>query len=142
MPRATASPNVDRTIELRDGRQVAYCEWGDPGGRPVIFLHGSPASRLFCPDDDATRTAGVRLLTVDRPGYGRSDPQPDRMLLDWPHDFVELADQLDLPPCPVIGWSGGGRYAMALGVGAPDHITSVGLVASVGPILQVPGAID
>ena len=142
MPRPSASPNVDRTIELRDRRRMAYCEWGDPEGRSVVLLHGSPGSRLFCPDEDATKAAGVRLLTIDRPGYGRSDPQPDRKFHDWPDDFVEFADQLDLPPCPVIGWSAGGRYAMALGFHAPDRVTTLGLAASVGPIQHVPGAID
>jgi pimeloyl-ACP methyl ester carboxylesterase len=142
MPRATASPRIDRTIELRDGRHTAYCEWGDLDGRPVVLLHGAPCSRLFCPDEDATESAGVRLLTIDRPGYGRSDPQPDRTLLDWPDDFGEFADQLGLPPCPVIGWSAGGRYAMALGFHAPDRVTTLGLAASVGPIQEVPGAID
>lgn len=142
MARATASAIVDRTIELRDGRRLAYCEWGALEGKPVVFLHGSPASRLLCPDEDATKAAGVRLLTMDRPGYGRSDPQPDRALLDWPGDFVELADQLDLPPCPVIGWSGGGRYAMTLAFSAPDRVTTLGLAASVGPIHRVAGAID
>jgi pimeloyl-ACP methyl ester carboxylesterase len=121
---------------------MAYCEWGDPDGRPVVLLHGAPCSRLFCPDEDATDTAGVRLLTMDRPGYGRSDPQPDRRLLDWPSDFVEFADQLELPPCPVIGWSAGGRYAMALAFRAPDRVTTLGLAASVGPVHDVPGAIE
>ena len=141
MSKATASPRVDRTIELRDGRRMAYCEWGDPDGMPVVLLHGAPCSRLFCPDEDATVAAGVRLLTIDRPGYGRSDPQPDRRLLDWPSDFVEFADQLELPPCPVIGWSAGGRYAMALAFSAPDRVTTLGLAASVGPVLEVPSAI-
>ena len=101
MKKASASPKIDRTIRLRDGRQMAYCEWGDLQGRPVVLLHGMPGSRLFCPDEEATAAAGVRLLTIDRPGYGRSDPRPARTLLDWADDYIELADQLDLSPGPV-----------------------------------------
>ena len=37
---------------------------------PLLLVHGAPGSRLLCPDEDATAVAGVRLLTVDRPGYG------------------------------------------------------------------------
>ena len=142
MANATASPKVDRTIRLRDGRQMAYAEWGDVGGNLAVLLHGQPGSRLFCPDEAATHAAGVRLLTIDRPGYGRSDPIPGRALLDWPSDYIELADQLDLPACPVIGWSGGGKYALALGLRATDRVTAIGLAASPGPRNLVPGALE
>ena len=142
MTKATAVPKVDRTIELRDGRRLAYSEWGDLDGRLVVFIHGSPASRLFCPDEEATEAAGVRLLTFDRPGYGGSDPLPGRSPLDSPSDYAQLAEQLELPPCPVIGWSGGGRYAMSIGLGAPDRVEMIGLAASVGPIDLVRGAVD
>jgi hypothetical protein len=66
--KATARPRADATIMLADGRILAYCEWGDPTGLPVLLMHGAPGSRLLCPDEDATAAAGVRLLTVDRPG--------------------------------------------------------------------------
>jgi pimeloyl-ACP methyl ester carboxylesterase len=142
MRKATAIPSLDRTIRLEDGRRLAYAEWGDLGGRPVVFIHGSPASRLFCPDEAATKAAGVRLITIDRAGYGRSDPRPGRTLLDWPGDFTALADHLDLPPCPVIGWSAGGRYALVLGVSVPERITTIGVAAAPGPMDLIPNAID
>lgn len=142
MTRATATPKIDQAIRLLDGRRMAYCEWGDLSGRPLIWLHGSPASRLFCPDEEATEAAGVRFITMDRPGYGGSDPRPDRTILDWPDDYLQLADRLGIPPCPVVGWSSGGPYALALGFRAPDRVTIIGLAASVGPIEHVPGALD
>ena len=38
---------------LRDGRQLAFAEYGDPAGWPVFFFHGWPGSRLdFAPNDD------------------------------------------------------------------------------------------
>jgi pimeloyl-ACP methyl ester carboxylesterase len=139
MDRATATPGADRTIRLRDGRELAYSEWGDLAGRPVVLLHGTPGSRLICLDQDATVAAGVRLLTVDRPGYGLSDPHAGRTVLGWVDDFIEFAERLELPPCPVIGWSGGGPYALALGFRLPDRITGIGLAAAQGPIDPVPG---
>ena len=90
--RATASPGADGTVTLRDGRALAYAELGDLSGRPVVLLHGMPGSRLLCPDEDATRAAGVRLITMDRPGYGGSDPRPGRTVLDWVDDYAEFAD--------------------------------------------------
>jgi pimeloyl-ACP methyl ester carboxylesterase len=91
---------------------------------------------------EAVEAAGVRFITMDRPGYGRSDPKPGRTILDWPDDYLELAEQLTLPPSPVVGWSSGGPYALALGIRAPDRVTAIGLAASVGPIEHVPGAFD
>jgi pimeloyl-ACP methyl ester carboxylesterase len=142
MPAPTAIPRTDRTVTLRDGRSLAFAEWGDPDGRPLLFLHGRPGSRLLCPNEQATKDAGVRLITVDRPGYGRSDPRPGRTLLDWAGDIEELADRLDLSEFPVIGWSTGGPHALACAIGIPERVTKVGLAASPGPHDRVPGAWD
>ena len=124
---------------LRDGRRVAYAEWGRPDGRPIVLFHGMPGSRLSCPDEVATDNAGVRLLIVDRPGYGMSSPNPGRTMLDCAADFVEWTDLIGLPPCPVVGWSGGGPYALNCAAHSPDRVTSVGLAASSAPVDEVPG---
>ena len=85
------------SIRLKDGRKLAFAESGDPSGLPVIFLHGNPGSRYMRhPDDSLTYGMGVRLITPDRPGYGLSDFQPDRTLLDCPSDIEQLANMLGL----------------------------------------------
>jgi pimeloyl-ACP methyl ester carboxylesterase len=137
--RVTAVPRSDSTVKLRAGRALAYAEWGDPAGRPVVLFLGTPGgSRLLCPDADATEALAVRLITIDRPGYGRSDPDPDFSLLTWADDFAALHHLLGLPPCPVVGWSGGGPYAIACAVRTPAVVTSVGLAASKGPLDELP----
>lgn len=135
----TADPRVDSSIELADGRSLAYARWGDPDGTPVVLLHGTPGSRLICPDEDATTAGAVSLLTIDRPGYGRSDPCPDQTLLGFASDFAALAESLDLPSCPVVGWSGGGPYALACAVTSPERTTAIGLVSSTGHVDGMPG---
>ena len=140
MASVSVTPRSEGRVTLRDGRSLAYAEWGDRRGRPVVMFHGTPATRLQCPDADATVAAGVRLITVDRPGYGWSDPKPGRSLLSWADDFAELHAQLDLPPCPLMGWSGGGPYALACAFSLPAIVTSVGVSGSVGPITEVPGS--
>jgi pimeloyl-ACP methyl ester carboxylesterase len=102
------------------------------------LFHGIPGSRLLCPDEDETERAGVRLITIDRPGYGMSSPDPGRTLLDWAADYVDWAAVVGLPPCPVVGWSGGGPYALACAARLPDHVTSVALLASTAPWDEVP----
>jgi pimeloyl-ACP methyl ester carboxylesterase len=142
MARFTATPRSGGRVTLRDGRSLAFAEWGDLGGRPVVMFHGSPASRLMCPDPEATDAAGVRLITVDRPGYGGSDPRPGRSILSWVDDYAEFHQLLDLPPCPVMGWSGGGPFALACACEAPAIVSSVAVSGSMGPIDQVPEAVD
>jgi pimeloyl-ACP methyl ester carboxylesterase len=140
--KATARPRVDQTITLADGRTVAYCEWGGPSGHPVVLLHGGPGSRLLCPDEDATAAAGVRLLTVDRPGYGGSDARPDPSLPGWADDLQTLADRLGLERFAVVGYSAGGGYALACAATMPGRVSAVGLACCEGPYDEVPGALE
>jgi pimeloyl-ACP methyl ester carboxylesterase len=123
-------PRSDSTVTLPDGRRLAYAEWGDPDGKPVFFFHGSPGSRLFCPDEPASVAAGVRLITVDRPGVGRSDTLVARTWGDWPADVVGLADALGIGRFAVVGWSYGGNYAAACAALIPSRLTAVGAIST------------
>lgn len=123
-------PFRDATITLADGRRLAYAEWGDPDGSPVFLFHGTPHSRLWCPDEPATEAAGVRLITVDRPGIGRSDVKIARTLGDWPADVVALAEALGIARFPVVGYSGGGIYAAACAAKIPSRLSAVGIVSA------------
>lgn len=138
----TFRPRVDSDVSLADGRRLAYAEWGLPEGRPVILHHGSPGSRLMCPDLEATEAAGVRLISIDRPGYGRSDPDPGRSTVDFVSDVTQLSDHLGLGRCLVVGWSGGGGYALACGWADPKRFPVVALAASPGPRSEIPESED
>jgi pimeloyl-ACP methyl ester carboxylesterase len=109
----SATPAREGDLGLPDGRRVTYAEFGDLDGRPVLLLHGNPGSRLACPDLATTVELGIRLVTVDRPGFGGSSPAPLHRLTDVADDLAHLVDHLDLGPLPVLGWSGGGPYALA-----------------------------
>jgi pimeloyl-ACP methyl ester carboxylesterase len=126
----TMPPLRDDAIQLSDGRRLAYAEWGDPNGATVFFFHGTPVSRLYCPDETVTASSHIRLVTVDRPGIGRSDVLPRRTLADWPTDVVELADALGVGRFSVVGWSAGGPYAAACGALIPARLAGVGIGAS------------
>jgi pimeloyl-ACP methyl ester carboxylesterase len=122
------------TVNLYDGRRLGYAEWGLPGGPPVLGFLGTSLSSLAHLGDEAPRAAGVRLVLVDRPGYGSSDFQPGRALLDWPADVAELGDALGIERFAVFGMSGGGPHAAACGFALPDRVTAVSLVSSPGPV--------
>jgi pimeloyl-ACP methyl ester carboxylesterase len=131
----------DRRVRLRDGRRLGYAESGTPAGAAVFFFHGLGTSRVICPPDEAPALAlGVRLIAVDRPGIGISDPQPGRRLLDWPLDVAQLADQLGIERFSVIGWSGGGPYAAACSYRLPTRVKAVALVSAPAPLAGAPAA--
>jgi pimeloyl-ACP methyl ester carboxylesterase len=121
---------MDDSIQLRDGRTLAYTEWGEPEGATVFLFHGTPHSRVWCPDETATTSSNVRLVTVDRPGIGGSDVLPRRTFADWPNDVVELADALRVEKFGVVGWSAGAPYAAACAALIPARLTGVGLACS------------
>ncbi len=102
------------SITLRDGRRLAYAEYGYRRGFPVFYFHGTPGSRLEGEiGDEAGRRVGVRLIAIDRPGIGLSTSLRKRKLLDWPDDVAQLADALGIDRFGVIGLSGGGPHAAA-----------------------------
>ncbi len=128
--RVDTVPLKDDAIRLPDGRRLAYTAWGARKGATVFFFHGTPHSRLWCPDETVTASSGVRLLTVDRPGIGGSDVLPRRTFADWPNDVVELADALGVDEFGVIAWSGGGPYAAVCAARIPDRLTGAGIACS------------
>ena len=129
-----AKPHMACQITLKNGRTLAYAEYGDPRGKPVFFFHGMPGSRFFRPSDVITQKAGVRLITTDRPGYGLSSFQPGRRLLDWPGDVAQLADHLGCQRFAVAGHSGGGPYVAACACALPERITSATIISGPAPV--------
>lgn len=128
-------PRLNQTIRLKDGRQLGFAEAGDPQGRPVMYCHGFPASRLEAAlVDHAASARGARIIAPDRPGYGLSDHCPARRITDWPGDVAELADRLKITRFSVLAVSGGAPYGLALLHGLPERIEGAGVVAGLGPV--------
>ena len=134
-------PRIDSFVELPDERKLAYAEYGNPAGAPIFVFHGLPGSRLswgLIPNNPFP--PGLRIIAPDRPGYGRSDPKPDRTLLDWSNDVSELANALRIENFAVLGVSGGGPGALACAWTMPQRLTSVGVVACPAPT-NAPGVL-
>ncbi len=125
---------VLRRIELPDGRVLALDDLGDPSGLPVVYLHGTPDSRRARhPDDRLADDAGVRLLAVDRPGAGDSDPDPSATPTSLGRDLAVALDRLDVGACALLGWSSGGLAALAAATVLGERVRAVVLVATLPP---------
>ena len=131
---------VSGRVCLSGGRHLGYAQYGDPKGRPVLFFPGMPGSRFVHPPEGATRGLGVRLLVIERPGFGLSDSSPGRTLLDWPSDVMAFADALQIDRFPVVGLSAGGPYVAACALCIPGRLTGAAIVSGVGP-MDAPGSL-
>jgi len=122
-------------LTLPDGRTLAYDDVGDPAGTPVVYLHGTPDSRLARhPDDGRAAAAGVRLLAVDRPGAGGSSAHPGATLAAFGQDLAALLDHLGLERAGVLAWSSGGLFALAAAPGLGARVPALTLVGTVPPV--------
>ncbi|MBV9665439.1 MAG: alpha/beta hydrolase [Actinobacteria bacterium] len=121
------------TVRLPDGRDLGYADWGDPGGTPVLHLHGTPGSRLtYDYADGPARDLGVRVIAPDRPGIGLSSAKPGYSLDDIAADMAELADGLGLDRFAMLAWSGGGPYGLATAAALGDRVSALAMVAPAG----------
>ncbi len=130
------------TLRLEDGRLLGYAVYGDPEGWPIFYFHGFPGSRLEAQlADRVAARMGIRLIALDRPGFGLSDFKPRRTIFEWPDDVVKIADALGINRFATIGVSGGGPYAAACALKIPQRLTAVAIVCGLGP-LDTPNGTD
>jgi pimeloyl-ACP methyl ester carboxylesterase len=124
-----------RLVRLPDGRTLALDDVGDPGGLAVVYLHGTPDSRLARhPDDGVAAECGVRLIAVDRPGAGQSDPDLQGTLGSLGADLRHLLDELGVDRTVLLGWSAGGLFALAAASVLGGRVLALGLVGTVPPV--------
>jgi pimeloyl-ACP methyl ester carboxylesterase len=121
---------LDTTMVLRDGRTLAYTEIGDADGPLVMYFHGAPTSRLdLVALEEDFASAGVRVVSPDRPGYGGSSAITQRSLADWPEDVAALADHLERDRFALMGLSSGGPYVVASAAGLADRVVGACVIA-------------
>ena len=128
------SAAVDRTLRAKDGRQIGFATFGDPEGVPVFYFHGLASSRL---EGALAHAVGlqrnVRLVALDRPGIGLSDPRRGHRIPDFADDVSAVADELGLDRFSLVGVSTGGPFALATAARLPERVRAIALVSSPAP---------
>jgi pimeloyl-ACP methyl ester carboxylesterase len=131
-------PLRDEILIRGNGDRVAFSEYGDVRGEPVMFCHGWPSSRIMAQFiDDAARELRVRIISPDRPGIADSSFASNRKVLDWPPLVSELADFLKLERFRVLGISGGAPYAYALAWALPERVRAITVVSGAPDIAEL-----
>ena len=123
----------DARCVLAGGRSVEYWDGGEPDGQVVVVHPGTPASRVLGRwGHDAAAAAGVRLVSISRPGYGGSTSTAPS-LLGTGRDTAALMALLGVPEYAVLGISGGGPFATATAIAAPGAVRALAVVGGIGP---------
>jgi pimeloyl-ACP methyl ester carboxylesterase len=120
---------------------IAFEEYGDENGLPVIFCHGWPSSRTMARlTDQAARDLGIRIISPDRPGISGSSLQPDRKLIGWPPFVQRLVDSLGIDEFRLLAISGGAPYAYATATAMPERVRAIAIVSGAIPLADLPGS--
>lgn len=117
-------------VRTPDGRALAGASFGPVDGEPVLFIGGAATGRSMAFGEDLLDALGVRLLTMDRPGMGASDPDTGRTLastVDDYREFVSVALGDADARVPVVANSQGGVFG--LGAAAAGWASNLVLVS-------------
>jgi len=116
---------VVNVLEYKGGNLLSYAEYGAKDGYPVLIQHGMIASirddHLF----GRLIEAGVRLVSVARPGYGESSPYAMKDMAEWGEIVALLVDALGLARLDVLGISSGAPYSYAIAYKLPCRVRNV-----------------
>ena len=127
------------TATTPDGRVWGYGLTGSDDGKLAIMHHGLLGDRRI--DDTWCRLieeAGYRFLSIERPGYGETPPQPMRCIAEWADLIAPLLESIDAPTrFDAVARSAGAPYAYALAAAFPDRVRRVSILSGV-PFIQAP----
>jgi pimeloyl-ACP methyl ester carboxylesterase len=132
-----SAPLGTQTLTRTDGRVVAWSEFGDPIGAPVLWCHGGLSSRLdIALIDSLLLAAGARVIAPDRPGIGASERRKGRTVRDFADDAAAVADAAGVERFAVAGWSAGGPYALAVAARHPERVRAVATIGGMAPLFS------
>lgn len=93
----------------------------------ILFIYFAGVS------ESLLKEMGVRIVSIDRPGYGLSDFNPSQTWESFCQDLVHVADSLELgEKIWLLGYSCGGAYCWAAARYIPERIAGIAMWAPAG----------
>jgi pimeloyl-ACP methyl ester carboxylesterase len=125
----------DGRLVRPDGRIVAWSECGVEGGRPVLRLPGTPGSRFSLRADDTLWVErDLRVISVERPGFGASTRLPGRGFAEHADDLAAILDHLGIDRVPAYGGSGAAPHLLAFAARHPDRVAALTIIDGIAPL--------
>lgn len=122
-------------LQRPDGRTVAWTEWGDPNGVPLVRVPGTPGSRhALRADRTAWRDRGLRVITTERPGFGASTSLPGRAFAEHADDLAAVLDRAAVPMAHVEGASGAAPHILAFLERHPERVRAASIIVGIAPL--------
>lgn len=119
-----------RALQLRTGYELSYLEAGDPDGRLVVFVHGTPGEAEAWADYLMSTPKGYRYISVDRPGFGKSGPDDAVVsLAEQAAALAALVRAKGNKPAVLVGHSLGGPIIAQMAVDTPELAAALVIVA-------------
>lgn len=118
-------------LRLPDGRAMAWSEYGSARGLPCVLVPDTGSSRL-APGwllHDSALPSAIRLLAVDRPGIGVSDPIGFGGTEQPAEDLRRMVETLAVGRVAVVGIGQGADDAFAFAARYPALVTSVSAIS-------------
>lgn len=75
----------------------------------------------------------LRIITVDRPGHGISDFNPNGSILEFGNDIKQLVDRLEIIRFSVVGMSAGAPFALGIAYLFPESVYKTAVVSGFAP---------
>jgi pimeloyl-ACP methyl ester carboxylesterase len=101
------------------------------GNGPVVLVcHGTSENCYSGRSLAPLLNAGYSILTISRPGYGRTPSDMGRSSAEAADALIALLNQLEIPQCSVIAISGGGPTGVALAANYPERVKNLVLIAA------------
>ncbi|MFC7371043.1 alpha/beta fold hydrolase [Fictibacillus iocasae] len=130
----------NHVLSLSDGRTLGFGDYGNKDGLPVLLFHGTPSSRVHPFIQLLEEMAKempfppIRIIAIERPGYGLSTPKQGRTIENVVTDTKLLLRYLKIDQFSTIGISGGAPYALACAADMPDRVQKVAVISGMGPL--------
>jgi proline iminopeptidase len=121
-------PYHEEMVKVSDVHTIYYAVYGNPNGKPVLFIHGGPGggtdpamARYFDP-------AVYKIVLVDQRGCGKSTPfanLEDNTTYDLIRDFELIREKLGIKKWQLFGGSWGSCLSLAYAIEHPDRVTEL-----------------
>lgn len=122
-----------------NGRTSYYIDEGRPGEQAVIFIGGAGTSLEAFQLTEFIRSTrqqlGLRMISVERNGFGESKFDPALSYADYNKEIFAVLDRLGVEKFSIAAISGGGAYAAQLAAEAPERVISLHAAAAVSSTL-------